>query len=133
MLHRQLDAGRLPRRLYRRLSHYLPGGIIRHCFQRTGLPANVGESKQEMLAALAEAQRSAIDEQFRPLAGSHYVDGLDYPYFVVPMPDDMHAMFIHVYPAVPHHLVGEIAVFRYPHGVYLATSAVVLRTAEVGI
>src|SRR5690606_3616579 len=93
----------------------------------------MGKCKQEMLATLTEAEGLAIDKQFGLFTGSHHRDGFGYSCFIVPMPDDVHPVFLDIYPTVPHHLMGEIAILFNPHGVHLAAAAVIFGTPEMGI
>ncbi len=49
------------------------------------------------------------------------------------MADDVDARVLDIHPAVPHHLMGEEAVFRDAQRVCDTAAAVVLHAAEVGV
>src|SRR5690606_34342705 len=49
--------------------------------------------------------------------------------WIIPVTDDMETFRIGIYPAVPHHLMCIIPIFRNPHSVYFTTSTIVLFTS----
>ena len=78
-------------------------------------------------------QLASVELEAHTIAGRDDIYRLHRAWLVVPVPHDVDAVLLDVHPAVPHHLVGEIAVLRDTERIDHAAAAVVLYASEVGV
>ena len=116
------------------ISAHLAPIAIANGLEASFLERNVAEREEILIASLTPSQRTAVEEEFYLVArGDHLLRELTHGGVVVPMTNDIGAVALGFYPAVPHHLMHEERILRQAHRIGDTAGAIVRLTAEMGV
>jgi len=107
----------------------LPAGcIVADGLDDAWFEGHVLEREPESMGLFPIPQALTIDKELYLVTGRYDVHGFDRSCGVVPMTDQMGAAVFHVYPSVPHDLMGIKGILGNTHRIDLATASIVLST-----
>src|SRR5581483_9699693 len=132
-MQRQTDGSGFPRSAQRCRDNRMMMRVITNRRKCARLKDNVRKREEKIVSWPNRAERSPVELQLDKCGRRFNVDVALCACYIVPMAVDVNPRVFGINPAVPHHLVSEERVLRYPHRVDLARPAIVVVAAKVRV